>query len=575
MQSCAEPSMPQGGPKDTQPPAFSKKRYSTPNEMTNFEYKEVILTFDEWVKLQNAYSQVIISPPLEERPTIKVRNKSVVVSWKEALKDSTTYLIQYGEAIQDLTEGNKAANIVRVFSTGDFIDSLHTEGQVVDAVTREPQKDVLVMLYQNLADSVPKTEKPYYFTKTNEQGKFRINYIKAGRYQIFALLEKNNNYKFDQVNESIAFLDSTFVIRDTIQPIIRLKLFTEQQKIAVLEDELEYTGQLRLLFNSRIESKIKVELIGVPNFEYTIWQKADTAVIWFDSPLDSSQKAQFVLTNEKEGLLDTVEIKKSTIARLVEASISVDWKQTKKTTKGNRRAATTKNTQPTVQKLHPKTQEFPLVFNIPVQNWDTTKIILSEDTIISSLDSLGEKIELDTFLQVRMPFSIRKDSVRANRLYLSANWDTLHQYQLQILPEGIANKEKAYNEDTLIKIYEFEPYDNYGDLRAAIVDMNKDSNYIIQLVDDKEKILQQKLVTNTDSTTIFYEKLKVNNYTLRVIVDENENGVWDTGDYDKKRQPEPVINSKSIVLKKGWAYDFRMSLLPEKILPKDKKIKTK
>lgn len=576
VQSCAEPSMPQGGPKDTRPPAFSKKRYSTPNEMTNFEYKEVILTFDEWVKLQNAYSQVVISPPLEERPTIKVKNKSVVVSWKEKLKDSTTYLIQYGESIQDLTEGNKATNIVRVFSTGDFIDSLKTEGQVVDAVTREPQEGVWVMLYQNLADSVPKTQKPYYFTKTNDQGKFNINYIKSGRYQIFALKEKNNNYKFDQVGESIAFLDSTFLILDTVQPIIRLKLFTERPETAVLEEELEYTGQLKLLFNNRIESEIQVELVGQPNFEYTIWQKGDTAKIWFDTPLDSSQSAEFVLTNEKEGLLDTVEIKRSTIAKWMENPIPVDWERISESTKGSRKTnkSLTDTALPT-QKFHPKTKEIPLIFNIPIQAWDTTNIKLLQDTTINSLDSLGEKIQLDTFLQVLTPFQIRKDSVRANQLYISMVWDTLHQYQIQILPEGVRNKKDNWNKDTLTRNYAFEPYDSYGDLNATIVDMDSKEDYIIQLVGDEEAILQQQIVNSVDSISITYEKLRVNNYTLRVLVDENKNGIWDTGDYDQKRQPELVINSKPIVLKKGWQYDFRMSLLPEEISPKDKKKKTK
>ena len=572
--SCAEPSMPQGGPKDTRPPTINKKKYSTPNEMTNFDYKEVILTFDEWVKLQNAYSQVIISPPLKERPTIKVRNKSVVVSWKENLKDSTTYLIQYGEAIQDLTESNVAPNLVRVFSTGDAIDSLQTEGQVLDAVTRTPQKDVLVMLYQNLADSVPKTEKPYYFARTDDRGRFQINYIKKGRYKIFALQEKNNDYKFNQVSESIAFLDSTFIINDTTQPIIRLRLFTEKQPTTVLEEDLFSTTQLRIKFNNPLEGNTTLERIGAPAINYTIWQDADSAVVWFETPLDSSQKYQFLIRNDKEPLKDTIDIKKSTIAQWIKEPTAIYWEKGKmpSNTRGNKPKKTTNSVE--VKALNPNNPIASMIFNSTLQTIDSSLIELLRDTTINITDSLGNTTKIDTLLPISLPFQIIADSLRPNLFYLSTTWDTLRRYQLRILPNALQNTSGISNEDSLAIAYKFNSYDAYGDLEATITDL-QNKNYIIQLVNEKQQVLQQQLVNNVDSTTIVYEDLKVDNYTLRVINDENKTGTWDTGNYDDKKQPESIINSKSIVLKKGWLFTFRMSLLADDLSSSNKKRTTK
>ena len=116
--ACATPSRPEGGPQDRQAPQLDPKRYSTPSPSTNFKYQRVILTFDEWVRLQAASTQVVISPPLKENPKISVRNRSVVVEWKEQLEDSTTYIINFGDAIQDITEGNQASDMKMVFSTG-------------------------------------------------------------------------------------------------------------------------------------------------------------------------------------------------------------------------------------------------------------------------------------------------------------------------------------------------------------------------------------------------------------------------------------------------------------------------
>ncbi len=575
--SCATPGMPNGGPKDSTPPALHPKRYSTPNEMTNFPYQEVILTFDEWVKLQNAYAQIIISPPLDERPSIKVKNKSVVIRWKEALKPNTTYVIQYGESIQDLTEGNITRNMTRVFATGDQIDSLHTEGQIIDATTREPKENVLVMLYEDLTDSASLTIKPYYFTKTDKQGRFKLDYLKAGTYQIIALEDLNNDYKYSGKGESIAFLDSNLVINDSLQPILRMRLFSERIATKVTDSELLRTGQIVLYFNNPLESETTLEWLNAPaDMEYSYWQEADSALIWLGNGVPDSGKLQLVVQNIGEKLQDTVLIKLKAKASWEKEETKVGWlalptPKEGKASKGRPKiAVNTLDTTPIL--LHPTKPKMDLIFDAAVRSWNTDSIQLLKDTVVIMVDSSGKKTKKDTFLYSTATIALVADSARVNVLYLNTLLDTNSRYQLRLLPNAITDRQGYTNTDTLYRNYQFNPSDIYGIIRVTIQDM-QNKQYIVQLVDSKERVLQSQVEAGIDSVSISYPDLVAGNYIVRVIEDQLPNARWDTGLFSQKRQPEPILNSKEIPLKKGWKYEFEMSVLPTKV--NDKKGKGK
>jgi len=47
--------------------------------------------------------------------------------------------------------------------------------------------------------------------------------------------------------------------------------------------------------------------------------------------------------------------------------------------------------------------------------------------------------------------------------------------------------------------------------------------------------------------------LPAGDYQLHLIVDENDNKKWDTGDYLKKKQPEEMIHyQKAIKIRPNW-----------------------
>ncbi len=206
---CAQIGTLSGGEKDTIPPKFI--RSNPPEQGLNFSENKITLTFDEFFVLDNLKSVFLSSPPLLKKPDFKIKRKSLVIKLNEKLKDTTTYTFLFGNAIKDYHAGNKMNDFRFVFSTGKKLDTLEISGRIIDAKTHEAREGFLVMLYKNYNDSTPIKEKPYYIAKTDTSGRFKINFIKSGKYRIFGLKDNDANFNFNLPTEKIAFIDSFIV----------------------------------------------------------------------------------------------------------------------------------------------------------------------------------------------------------------------------------------------------------------------------------------------------------------------------------------------------------------------------
>jgi len=251
LASCANIVTPSGGSKDITPPAVVKS--SPENYSTRFDVDIVTITFDEFIQLQDLRNHLIISPPIEQAPDFRIKGKTVIIKFAEKLVDNTTYTINFGDAIRDITESNPIENFQYVFSTGDFLDSLSIKGKVENAFDLKTAKGTLVMLYacsntSSEYDSLPYKELPNYFAKTDASGGFKINNIKEGKYQVFALKDENRNYLYDLPNEQIAFLNKTIDPAGSSE--ILLPLFEEtKSKQRLKKAYAEQYGKLTFIFN--------------------------------------------------------------------------------------------------------------------------------------------------------------------------------------------------------------------------------------------------------------------------------------------------------------------------------------
>ena len=208
---CAQQGSPTGGPKDEDPPVVEECH--PPNYSTRFEAKKIEITFDEYIVLDNVNQELVVSPPMEEKPQVKLKKKTLVIQFEEELKDSTTYTLNFGSAIKDLHEGNKLLNYEYVFSTGDVLDSLSVKGTLLYAEDlTKPDEPVSILLYDDLRDSVPLLDIPLYVGRSDDSGVFSVNNLKEGEYKVFALKDGNYNTLFDLPTEEIAFLDTTLTL---------------------------------------------------------------------------------------------------------------------------------------------------------------------------------------------------------------------------------------------------------------------------------------------------------------------------------------------------------------------------
>ena len=271
MTFCASVSMPTGGPKDITPPKVNK---SVPdNDMTYFQGKKIEIFFDEYVTLDNASQNILVSPPLKEKPNVKLVGKTVVIKFKEELAPNTTYNINLGNSIRDLHEGNVLEDFSFTISTGPYVDSLSIAGVLINAVDKKPIENAFVTLYDAVSDnldSLPLLTEPCQVTRTNKNGNFHFNNLADKDYLVFALKDMNSNYFYDQSNEDVAFLDTLVhavydgkieadsIVADSVKPApvankkaldLTLHMFVKTDTTQmIIEKKLVERGLLRFVF---------------------------------------------------------------------------------------------------------------------------------------------------------------------------------------------------------------------------------------------------------------------------------------------------------------------------------------
>lgn len=514
---CASPLSPIGGDKDEIPPQLVTEK-STPNFQTNFEKQTIELTFDEWVVLEDVFNQVIISPPLEFKPELKLKKRTLRFDFdeQEVLRPDATYTINFGEAIKDLTEKNPAENLRFVFATGDLIDSLQVNGTIIDALTNDPQEGVLFMLYENTADTVVRTERPFYFARTSKNGQFKIENVKGGTFKTFALEDADLNYLFSQATEKIGFLDSLIVVSDTTPGPIQIRLFQEELPLKLIDDIQDQYGLLKLVFN-RQPRNLEIDYIDV-NQQIIYDYEKDTLRMWY---LVDGTAPWSLYIKQDTFLNDTIQVTPPPKEELLTNS-----KLKILHGKGG--------------KINPN-KAIKLELNHPLASYDTSLFHVYEDTSKVQVNPL---IEIDTLTQ--------------KNLTLSYPWKEGLDYKLELLPGSLTDIFGISN-DSLILDYKADLRKNYGNLILNIKGLKADTSYVIQLF-LKEALIRE---FKTDGDNNFRSELKALTpgvYNLRIITDLNKNGRWDSGNYDLLLQPEPIFLKELEQLRANWDLEAEVTV---------------
>lgn len=217
LSSCANMIPPSGGPRDSLPPVL--RSVTPPDSSKHFTARTITFTFNEYVELQEAQKNVLVSPTPEVNPTVESRLRTVTVKWEDSLEANTTYSINFGNAIQDINERNALRNFTYIFTTGDYFDSLEFRGNVILAETGGVDSTLFVLLHRTGEDSALVNKKPRYMARVNKQGEFRFHHIAPGTYYVYALKDDNGMGKYFSTEQLFAFADSPVVVADSTNPV--------------------------------------------------------------------------------------------------------------------------------------------------------------------------------------------------------------------------------------------------------------------------------------------------------------------------------------------------------------------
>ena len=496
---CAKRGNPTGGPKDSIPPVLVNA--SPKLNSTNFDSEEIRLTFDEWVKLDKVQDQLIISPPLEKssyeiKPLSGV-TKKVFLKFLDSLAPETTYTINFGNSIQDNNENNPLTFFSYTFSTGETIDSLYIRGNTKDAFSQESDEFISLQLYRVdslFKDSIIFNDKPTYISNTLDSTNYKFQNLKEGKYLLIALKDVDNNYFFDPFYDKIGFLDSLITLpRDSV---IDLKLFKEETEIIWDKPHFINSEKIGFGYYGKLDlDKIKIES-NIPdsvNYVFIKEKETDTLNLWLSR--NSFDSLNFSLIETDTIKLTTVKFDRKRDSLIDSLNVSPK----------------------TVNVIHLK-ESFKISSNIPLN-----KI---EDSLITIRD-------IDSLI---IPFTTSIND-RLDEIDIDFEVSPSDDYSIFIKPRAIKDIRGTEN-DTLQYNVVSQTLEDYGNVFLDVI-TNNDSKYILHLIDSSSNIIREFNNVNSNSTIIF-DYIRPGKYTFRLIEDINSNDIWDTGNYLKQVQPEPV-----------------------------------
>lgn len=486
---CAAGGQLTGGPKDVAPPRLIED-LSPPVGKTRFYPSTLEFYFDEFVQVKDPVKQVLVSPPLTYLPKVRERGKKVTFEFdqKEILRNDATYTINFGESIVDFREGNKLNNFTYVFSTGDYIDSLSLKGQVINALTNKGDEDIVVFLYDNIQDSVVRTEKPFYFAKPDKNGFFEFRNIKSDTFKIFAINDKNLNYKYDLDNEKIAFPDSLYFLDTTFQKHITLRSSVPVPKRKKLSHDTRTYGQVVIQYNAPVYDSLVVRLSD-DAVSFTTDIKHDTLFVYYETTIDSFQ----LYLPE-----DTLWIKPANKSKFIK---DYPFKSTGRSHQN---------------KIIPG-DSLMVFFNFPIRSYNPNLITIS--------DTIGPLEDVKMGLSPNMKILIFKPVWKTGESYkIKIDSSALHSIHGQV------NTTLEFNIEALTK-------DKTATLLISLKEMDSLSTYIFHIMTGDRIIFSDKIQYKV-SELYKIENLLPLQYDFEIIEDKNNNGRWDPGNYDTKQQPE-------------------------------------
>lgn len=598
--SCANIARPTGGPKDETPPVYIS---STPtNNELNFNKNKIEILFDEIILVENATEKVVVSPPQKQMHTVRTSGKKVFVEFKDSLLANTTYTVDFSDAIVDNNEKNPLSNFSLAFSTGEVLDTMRIGGVLLNAENLEPITGMLVGIHSNLDDTAFTKTPLLRIAVTDAYGRFSIKNVAPGSYRLYALKDANRDFMFDNPTEDIAFFDSIVIpsvelemhtdtiwtkatpndsaVIDTIVSgmaphyypnDILLRSFNENYKAQYLESNTRTRRRLlQMTFATKSDSLPTLTPLNFEAEEWAILEKSatnDTLKYWIK---DSLIYLQDTLVFEANYL------RSDSLSQLASYTDTLRfiYRQPRNTGRTQKSSGGSSGFGRGLLGLGNKEEEedsVPPITYLDVKlSLAATIDIFAKPTITFEypmLDVTPDKIileeKVDTLWQpISREVTLRPDTNNIRLYEVSAKWVPGGTYRMRIDSATVNSVYGLFN-NHIQQEFKVRTEEEYANLYMNIVGINEPA--FVELITKDDKVVRTGTVKEGG---VLFSYLAPGTYYARLVIDNNENGVFDTGNYTKKIQPEMVYyNPNEFVLKANWDVEQSWNVLE---LPLDK-----
>ncbi|GAG73664.1 unnamed protein product [marine sediment metagenome] len=354
-------------------------------------------------------------------------------------------------------------------------------------------KNIDVMLYEYdslYTDSVIFKQKPRYIANTLDSTLYELTNLRAGKYLLVALNDANNNKIYDPDTDKIGFINDTIVI--PTENTYDLSIFKEIPELALFRPKEVAKGHLIFGYQGIYEN-FKIDVTSnVPydfRSELTYEKDKDTVNYWYTEV--EADSLNFTVTADSIVEQFTARIRSTEIDSLVSV--------------------------PSANNTLHLLDTFSISTNTPIIRIDTTQIhLVDRDTI---------QVPFKAFL-----------APSKTKLFIDFDKKQGNLYNLDINPNMFSDIYGISNDSMVFRL-ETKTIEDYGVFKIDI-QSNFDNGFIVELLGSTENVIRRKKILKPELVT--FEYLNPAKYFIRVIIDENKNGIWDTGSVLEKRQPERI-----------------------------------
>ncbi|GAA4038137.1 hypothetical protein GCM10022409_24410 [Hymenobacter glaciei] len=520
LESCAAVAPPLGGPRDRTAP---RRISSSPDSAArNVKQQFVRLNFSEPVVTKDLSKNLLITPQLPEDNPYKLREdrSSITLLFEKPLDPNTTYSFNFREGVVDITEGLPAKNAALTFSTGPQLDSGKVSGSLTDVLTARAVEGGSIGLYRVADTAGVRKGRPYYTVLTDKEGKFSLNFLKAGDYKLYAVADKNNNGRYDD-GEKIAYLPAPITIAGSTAAAVPLVLTQPDQRPPLLTTRTPSPTQLRLSYNEGLRAASLAPLPPATNgpavAEATQLTERGRTVVVYKTPAVGDGRFLLTATDSTGNTSqDTLQLKfpvpPATAKKTVNPPLySVDGAP---------------------RTVFPEGQ-VKFQFNVPVR--------------VATDKPFGTLVE-DSVR--RRPLRLPADgTLSPDRTQLAVRFNAKAKNRLDIILDSTAVT-TITGQSPRLKPLRLGLSEQDVSTSLSVTISTKLKSYELQLLDDKFQVVASLA---SPKGTYTFTDMAPGTYRLRVLIDADGDGRWRGGDPKLLLLPEPVfLAPKPVQIRAGF-----------------------